>query len=125
MILEGLGAYEYLWGNRISIYTGLPTVVGWRWHQVQQQMAATGGRVERRHMDVSECYQTTDGDRAWEILGRYEVRYVYVGSYEKLYYSPEGLAKFDAMAAAGMLRVVYDRDGVKIYEVIREMPLDG
>mgnify|MGYP000601390176 CR=1 FL=1 len=117
VILEGLGEREYLWGNRVSIYTGLPAVVGWRWHQVQQRMAGGAAEVERRHLDVPECYVTTDVERAWEILQKYGVRYVTVGPYERLYYPPEGLAKFDEMAARGMLRVVYDRMGVKIYEV--------
>jgi uncharacterized membrane protein len=27
---------EYHWNGRISIYTGLPTVLGWRFHQIQQ-----------------------------------------------------------------------------------------
>jgi uncharacterized membrane protein len=119
VILEGLGAREYLWGNRVSIYTGLPAVVGWRWHQVQQRMAAGAAKVEQRHLDVNECYETLDLLRAEEILRRYDVRYIYVGPYERLYYSPEGLAKFDEMVDLGMLRVVYDRAGVRIYEVIR------
>jgi len=38
VILEGLGYREYLWANRVSIYTGLPAVIGWRWHQVQQRL---------------------------------------------------------------------------------------
>ncbi|MGB9777456.1 MAG: DUF2298 domain-containing protein [Anaerolineae bacterium] len=114
VILEGLGAREYLWQSRVSIYTGLPAVVGWRWHEVQQGM---GEEVDRRHWEVRECYDTPDPDRALAILRQYHVRYVYVGPYERLYYDPTGLAKFDVLAARGLLRVVYDREGVRIYEV--------
>ncbi len=116
VILEGLGTREYLWGNRISIYTGLPAVVGWRWHEIQQGM---GDGVNQRHTEVYECYETPLVERAREILQQYDVRYVYVGPYERLYYNPTGLAKFDDMVAQGLLRLVYDRDGVKIYEVFR------
>jgi len=115
VILEGLGAREYLWGNRVSIYTGLPAVVGWRWHEVQQGM---GEEVDRRHWEVQECYNTPDTERALAILRQYRVRYVYVGPYERLYYDPAGLARFDVLAARGLLRVVYDREGVRIYEVV-------
>nr|HID14491.1 hypothetical protein [Anaerolineae bacterium] len=118
VILEGLGYREYLWGNRVSIYTGLPAVVGWRWHQVQQRAVLPGEMVQWRRDDVRECYDTTDVSHAQEILAHYGVRYVYVGEYERAYYDPAGLAKFDAMAAQGLLRVVYDAQGVRIYEVV-------
>ncbi len=115
VVLEGLGEREYLWQNRVSIYTGLPAVVGWRWHEVQQGM---GEEVDRRHGAVRECYNTPDPDRALAILRQYGVRYVYVGPYERLYYAPVGLAKFDEMVARGLLHLVYDREGVRIYEVV-------
>jgi YYY domain-containing protein len=119
VILEGLGYREYLWANRVSIYTGLPTVIGWRWHQVQQRLGVLPARtVDWRREDVRECYNTSDGARAQEILSRYGVRYVYVGAYERAYYDPAGLAKFDRMAEEGSLRVVYDEGGVRIYEVV-------
>ncbi|MBN1953562.1 MAG: glycosyltransferase family 39 protein [Anaerolineae bacterium] len=117
VILEGLAPYEYLWGNRVSVYTGLPAVVGWRWHQVQQRMAGSPSAVEQRHLQVAECYSTTDVARALEILRQYNVRYIYVGPYEEISYPTEGLAKFEAMAASGLLRRVYDFRGVRIYEL--------
>jgi YYY domain-containing protein len=119
VIMEGLGYREYLWGNRVSIHTGLPAVIGWRWHQVQQRSGVLPETtVDWRREDVRECYDTTDVALAREILDRYGVRYVYVGAYERAYYDPAGLAKFDAMAGEGMLRVVYDGEGTRIYETM-------
>ncbi len=120
VILEGLSWREYLWSNRVSIHTGLPAVVGWSWHQRQQRSAvkALVAQVEQRRSDVNECYDTTDLSRAMDILNHYRVRYVYVGDYERAYYRPEGLSKFDKMVAQGLLRAVYDDRGVKIYEVM-------
>ena len=121
VILEGRGYREYLWGSRVSIYTGLPAVLGWRWHQVQQYAALPETVVSWRQDDVSDCYNTTDASRALSILARYDVRYVYVGAYERAYYDPAGLAKFDDLADQGLLRVVYNAQGVMIYEVVADL----
>jgi uncharacterized membrane protein len=116
VILEGLGWREYLWANRVSVYTGLPTVVGWRHHQAQQRVGVDGEMVNWRLDDVNECYNTTDIARAEEILEQYDVGYVYVGEYERAYYDAQALAKFDQMVERGLLQLVYDAHGVKIYE---------
>jgi uncharacterized membrane protein len=118
VILEGLGRREYLWANRVSVYTGLPAVVGWRWHQVQQRAGVGGDMVMWRRDDVSVCYNTESIAEAREILTRYGVRYVYVGGYERAYYSAVGLDKFERMVEGGLLRAVYDARGVTIYEVV-------
>jgi uncharacterized membrane protein len=125
VIVEGLGWREYLWEGRVSIYTGLPTVVGWRWHQVQQRPMLPGKLVEQRRDDVNLLYDTADAAEAMGILERYGVRYIYVGEYERVSigalrrpYSAEGLAKFDRLADEGVLEVVYDAYGVKIYKVL-------
>lgn len=118
VVLEGLGWREYLWGNRISIYTGLPTVAGWRWHQVQQRLFLPASMVEWRRSDVETCYGTIDVGLARKILDTYGVRYIYVGDYERAYYDAAGLAKFDAMVNDRLMSVAYDAHGVKIYEVI-------
>jgi YYY domain-containing protein len=120
VILEGI-AGEYHWANRVSIHTGLPAVIGWDWHERQQRAVLPATMVDSRRADVNECYNTTDVSRALGILGRYGVRYVYVGDYERAFYDPAGLAKFDAMADEGLLQVVYDAQGVRIYEVLVDL----
>lgn len=115
VILEGIGWREYLWANRVSVYTGLPAVVGWRHHQAQQRVGVGGEMVNRRREDVTTCYSTRDMEEAREILERYDVRYIYVGEYERAYYDEQGLAKFNQMVELGMLQLMYDSGGVMIY----------
>ncbi len=118
VIMEGLGRREYLWANRVSVHTGLPAVVGWRWHQVQQRAGVGGEMVQWRRADVDACYSTVNLEEARGILKRYDVRYLYVGPYERAYYPRMGLAKFDVMAEEGILDLVYDTEGVQIYDVV-------
>ncbi len=118
-IIEGQGEREYLWGNRISIYTGLPSVAAWRWHQVQQRMAMPPGTVEQRQSDIRAFYLTPDPDHAMRILERYHVRYVILGPYERAYMIPQGEPKFDTLVARGALRVVYEDEYTRVFEVAR------
>ncbi|MEX0761686.1 MAG: DUF2298 domain-containing protein [Dehalococcoidia bacterium] len=113
VIVEGL-TDMYRWGNRVSVYTGLPAVVGWDWHQRQQRVDYAWAVTQRRSQ-VEQFYNTQDVTQAIKFLDRYEVRYVYVGDLERLYYSEEGLAKFDQMEDRG-LRPAYEDDAVTIYE---------
>ena len=39
---------QYAWMGRISIYTGLPDVVGWEWHEEQQRVLDTATVVGAR-----------------------------------------------------------------------------
>src|SRR5262249_27434832 len=63
VILEG-NAPLYHWGSRISIYTGLPTVIGWDWHQKQQRSIIDGAIIDRRIDTVRDIYNTRDLNRA-------------------------------------------------------------
>jgi YYY domain-containing protein len=108
---------EYRWGSRFSIYTGLPTVQGWNWHQRQQRSVVPSIVVERRVNDVQEIYSTLDPLRAHSLIDRYGVRYIVVGGLERAYYAPEGLAKFDTLVQQGLLKIAYQGGAVTIYEV--------
>ena len=95
VILEGRTPL-YRWGGRISVYTGLPAIVGWDWHQTQQRMAF-GQEVNNRGEIVDLIYNTENRGRAIDLMDYYGVRYVILGELEKLYYQDSGLRKFDAM----------------------------
>jgi YYY domain-containing protein len=110
VILEGRGKL-YSWASRVSIYTGLPTVLGWDWHEIQQRGFLQQQEIDQRMGDVTTMYSNPSLDAVLPLLRRYNVRYVYVGDFEREYYAAAGLAKFDA------LKTVYNRDGVQIYEV--------
>ena len=112
---------EYRWGSRFSVYTGLPTVQGWNWHE-RQQRSVVPAVVERRVSQVQELYNTTDIARAQHLLDTYNVRYIIVGGLERATYTAEGLAKFDALAQQGDLRVVYQGGAVTIYEIAGRAP---
>ncbi|MEA3345466.1 MAG: DUF2298 domain-containing protein [Chloroflexota bacterium] len=107
----------YRWGNRVSIYTGLPTIVGWDWHQRQQRGHIVGDRVRRRVEVVGEIYSTLDSERAELLLRRFRVKYIYLGELERALYPTDGLAKFERWAKEGFLQEVYRNPGVVIYSV--------
>lgn len=117
-IIEGQGEREYLWGSRIAVYTGLPSVAAWRWHSVQQRMTMPGGTVEARQSDVRYFYNTIDARQAMVILNRYDVRYVILGPYERAYMFDEGLSKFPKMVENGWLEPVYEDQDSTIYRVV-------
>jgi YYY domain-containing protein len=113
IIVEGVTPF-YRWGSRISIYTGLPTVVGWDWHQKQQRWDYQQ-LVDQRIAEVNAFYAGTDPNAALAFLNRYGVRYVIVGTVERNYYPRTGLAKFDQMTT--QLEPVYKNAGTTIYRV--------
>ena len=116
MILEAT-VNVYRWGSRVSVITGLPTVLGWDWHEKQQRWAYVHSVDARRH-DVETAYQTTSPSTLFQILDRYNVELIYVGALERAYYPGQGIAKFDALAR-DRLTLIYENPETKIYRVLR------
>jgi YYY domain-containing protein len=103
------------WGSRISIYTGLPTVIGWDWHEKQQRWGYPG-IVERRVADVRTLYDSPFPETKLALIKRYGVQYIYVGWIERLYYSADGLKAFENMVGQ-WLEVAYRAPGAVVYRV--------
>ncbi len=104
--------------NRVSMYTGLPGIIGWSGHQRQQRAVLPGQFIDQRLRDVATLYNTTNAQEAQNILAKYDVSYVYVGQLEWVLYAPPGLNKFDQMVETGILEEVYRNDGTSIYKVL-------
>ena len=119
-VIVEANSVEYHWGTRYTIYTGLPGVVGWNWHQRQQRTINPHEWVFERVDDVHEFYQTEDLQFAEEFLKRYEVQYIVFGQLEKAKYQGPGLLKFDAMEGVLWHEVYEDRDTI-IYKVVTEL----
>jgi len=120
VILEGrsVAASEYHYNGRIAINTGLPSVLGWRFHQVQQRTLDPLPRlVDQRELNVKFFYNTDDIPAAIQILRNYEVRYIVVGDMEISQTSQAGLEKFDQMTALGFITPVFEVEAARLYEV--------
>lgn len=107
---------EYRWGSRYSIYTGLPSVIGWNWHQRQQRAVAPSEWVWERVNQVEEFYQTADYTETQKFLERYNVSLIIVGQLEKARYSKEGIDKFEQFDGV-LWRKVYSQGETSIYQV--------
>jgi YYY domain-containing protein len=118
VVLEAAAPLSYAWFNRVSVYTGLPDVLGWPDHVDEQRYA---DQALNRMVDIGIIYTTTDSAQALELLRYYHVRYIYVGDLERQTYAQQstaGLDKFDRMVG-DTLSIVYRAGGVTIYEVMQ------
>ena len=70
---------EYRWGSRYTIYTGLPGVLGWNWHQRQQRNTVPSEWVTNRVADIGAFYTALDRESSTAFLQQYNVKYIIVG----------------------------------------------
>ncbi len=119
VIAEAHGSNPYRSvANRVAMYTGLPAIIGWDWHQRQQRPTVPPSTVRSRINDVSSLYTNPDIDVTLRLLNRYNVAYVYFGELEKIYYGEGSVDKFDQMVTDGYLERVYAENGTAIYKII-------
>ena len=107
IIAEAVGG-AYSAYARISIYTGLPTVLGWGNHEGQWRNFALQGS---REQDIATLYTTPDWNTTHDIIVRYNIRYIYIGSLERTTYHVNE-EKFKLF-----LKPVFQQGIVTIYEV--------
>jgi YYY domain-containing protein len=111
VLLEAQGP-SYQEFSRISMHTGLPTILGWDYHL--QQRAHPVADIERRKVDVRKLYLSEQRSEVERLLASYHVAIVYVGRLERQTYGV-GLGKFDSWSDA--FQPVYRNPEVAIYAV--------
>lgn len=92
-VLEAQGE-SYAGFTRVSMHTGLPTLLGWE-HHVKQR-GTSQETVDGRRELVSRLYSIPDADRAHALMRGQGIEWVVVGDLERQHYPAEGLAKFPA-----------------------------
>jgi YYY domain-containing protein len=109
---DGGEAQAYVWASRVATFTGLPIPIGWANHEAgwRNDWKEPG----QRQRDVELLYRTTDFNAAINLIGKYGIEYVFIGSVERDRYSEEGLAKF-----ARIGEPVYREGPVEIWKVGR------
>lgn len=111
VIVEAAGR-QYSFDNRVSVATGLSTVLGWGGHELQWR-----GNYEQagpREQDIEQIYRARDANETRALLDKYNVAYVIVGSIERDKYqmTPALANKF---AQVGEL--VFEQNSMRIYRV--------
>ncbi|MCR5324815.1 MAG: hypothetical protein K6E85_16275 [Lachnospiraceae bacterium] len=71
---------------RVSVRTGLPTLLGWRTHEWLWQSEAEEGVpkiIEERTADIETIYTSSDVEKVRKLVKQYNIEYIYVGSIER------------------------------------------
>jgi hypothetical protein len=113
VLLEAQGP-SYQEFSRISMMTGIPTVLGWE-HHVNQRGNARA-EIDARRAAVTKIYSSLDTSIVEPLLRRYRVGYVYVGWLERATYPRSGFAKFET--AGELFEEVFAYRDVRIYRVL-------
>jgi uncharacterized membrane protein len=104
---------------RFSIYTGLPTILGWYVHEWYWR--GNNSEKDNRVKEVSTVYESNDISATKEILKKYKVKYIILGNLELEKFkgtaenSQSTNVKVDKLYSLG--KVVFDRPNIKIIQV--------
>lgn len=108
VIAEAVGG-SYSEYARISAHTGLPTIIGWPFHELQWR--GSGDAFAGREDDVRKLYTSNNWEETASILDKYHVKYVFLGPREQAQYGQIAVEKFNRNMSK-----IYDNLGIVIYE---------
>jgi uncharacterized membrane protein len=109
VILEASGN-SYTEHGRLSMATGIPTVLGWYAHEWLWR----GGVLEpnRRQIEIQSIYEAPGSAPARAALQRHRVRYLAIGALER-----EKFPKLDEAGLVELGRAVFQRGGLTLVVV--------
>ena len=114
VVLEANGD-SYSDYERVSAMTGLPTVLGWYVHEWLWRGDTLD--LNTRSADVEQIYTSSDPDLVEELLQKYQVSYIFVGSKEREKYTALNEAVLQQVG-----EIVYqdEQTGTYILQIVRE-----
>jgi len=108
-ILEAHGDSYSNYG-RISMATGLPTVQGWFVHEWLWRNDRT--EPEKRGVEVQTVYESQDLDATWNIIRKYDVKYIILGDLER-----EKFVNLNEDKLLKLGKVVFEIEDTKVIRV--------
>jgi YYY domain-containing protein len=84
VVAEAVGG-SYSGYARISTHSGLPTVLGWPWHEFQWRGSWEAHGT--READIKFLYEVPNWENARLIIERYRIKYIVVGGLERATYN--------------------------------------
>jgi YYY domain-containing protein len=102
-VVEAEGG-DYTYFGRVSSFTGIPTIIGWPFHEYMWR-TDTNGWYGKRLSDVRTIYE--DPEMTRELMKHYNMTHLYVGDLERERYNVR-------VEEAGLV-TVYNQNGVLIY----------
>jgi uncharacterized membrane protein len=111
VLLEAPGG-SYSQYNRISMATGLPTLLGWDGHELQWRGDRYGDVAAGRPEAIDRIYRLARGQELIDLMRQWDVEYLYVGNLERERYrlTPSAESRFEQA-----LWKVYENGTVRIY----------
>jgi YYY domain-containing protein len=129
VIVEAIGnistGYDYSLFSRVSVFTGLPTLMGWIGHEEQWRLnwlenPTNYQSFENQMNAVNTIYTNSDPQQVLATMKRYNAQYIYVGPMERLWYVKFNfpmVAHIDLQRFGTFMQTVYSQHGVTIYKV--------
>ena len=110
VILEAVGD-SYTTFGQVSVSTGLPTVEGWIVHEWLWR----GGydKPKARQDDVQTIYEGSDINQLKQLIQKYNIKYIFVGSKEHEKYPNLNEANFKVVGG----QIIFQSGETKIYQL--------
>jgi uncharacterized membrane protein len=109
VVLEANGD-SYTTADRISTFTGLPTVAGWTVHEWLWR--GSYDPIAKRGQEVQRFYESGDIEQMKEFINKYKVKYVVVGGWEKQKYPNVNEEKI-----AELGKLVFQNGNTSLYRI--------
>jgi uncharacterized membrane protein len=112
-IVEATGG-SYSAFSEVAWMTGIPTLLGWDFHEIQWRGSSVIPLEDERKRDIDSIYRSIDIKATQALLAKDGVTFVYVGPMEQQVYGQDqaGLSKFGQF-----MDPVFKNPGVTIYKV--------
>ncbi|HPP78303.1 MAG TPA: hypothetical protein PLA23_08755, partial [Methanospirillum sp.] len=105
IIVEAAGD-DYQYTSRVSSFTGIPTIVGWQFHEYMWRGNDPEGWYGERGHHIQSLYE--DPEQTISLMERYQADLLYVG--------PEEMKKYNISIDDTRLQELYRNRDVVIYQ---------